>query len=234
MTSPPFPTPTFARRAQLLCAALVLPALLFTAPAAPAFAQTQAADGGPALEARAAIEQTAAEVIAILANRENSLAQKRRAIEALALERFDFETMSKLVLKRDWRKFNPQQRKEFVVAFRSYLAASYGSRIARYRQESVELTGERLEKRGDVSVETVIRGGEADGVAIVYRLRKGRGDGRWRIIDVVIEGISLVANFRAQFADVLSQGGPKELLRRLKQKNAEAAAADPDAAATVQ
>ena len=193
--------------------------LLFAAPAGSAPA--------PEAEARAVIDATVADVLAHLANDDLTLDQKRAHITDVAYERFDFETMSKLVLKRDWRKFSDEQKSRFVVAFRTYLANNYGSRLTRYHQEAIDMVGEKLEKRGDVTVRTIIRGGDASGASIDYRLRNR--DGQWRIIDVVIEGISLVSNFRSQFADVLHQGGPDELLARLEARNAEAAATTADA-----
>lgn len=200
-------SPVFAL--ALSCAALLLPAA--EAPAA-----TEAAAAAPA---RAVIQDTVNEVLAILGNKDLDVSARRKQLEGLAEQRFDFETMAKLVLKRNWRRFDKDQRTDFVAAFRDYLSRSYGSRIDRYDQEKVDIHGDRVEPRGDVTVLTVIRGGNADGIEVNYRLRD-RG-GVWRIIDVQIEGVSLIANFRSQFADVLSNGGPDELLRRLREKNAE-------------
>jgi phospholipid transport system substrate-binding protein len=83
--------------------------------------------------------------------------------------------------------------------------------------------GEEPKPHGDVQVRTKIVGGQNDGALVDYRMRNGK-DG-WRIIDVVIEGISLVANFRDQFREVIARGGPEALLQKLKEKNASAAAA---------
>ena len=116
-----------------------------------------------------------------------------------------------------------RQRDEFVDQFTTYLASDYGSRIDRYHQEDVKVMGEQSKPRGDVEVRTKIVGGANDGALVDYRMRKGK-DG-WRIIDVVIEGISLVANFRDQFREVIARGGPEALLQKLKEKNAAAAAA---------
>jgi phospholipid transport system substrate-binding protein len=185
-----------------------------------------AASAEPTAEARAAIDATVEGVLGVLGDEALSYDEKRGKIETIALERFDFETMAKLVLKRDWRKFSDAEKSDFVEVFRTYLSTSYSNRITRYNQEAIEMKGERLEQRGDVTVSTAIQGGSADGVEISYRVRN-RGE-QWRIIDVVIEGISLVSNFRSQFSDVLRQGGPQELLSRLRKKNAEAA--DDDAA----
>jgi phospholipid transport system substrate-binding protein len=164
------------------------------------------------------IDETAQEVLDVLRAPDLTDAQRRERIESIAYERFDFETMSKLVLARDWRKLDRTQRGEFVEAFKAHLSRSYGSRIERYDQGGVEITGDRLEPRGDVTVRTRIVGGEADGIAVDYRLRH-RGEG-WRVIDVVIEGVSLVSSFRDQFGEVMSREGPEGLLQRLREKNA--------------
>ena len=183
-------------------------------------ASTAAAD--PEAEARAAMDETVAAVIDALADESVPFETRRERVVGIAYDRFDFETMSKLVLKRGWRKFSDEQKTQFVESFRTYLAESYGSRLTRYNQEAVEMAGERLEPRGDVTVLTRIDGGEADGVEVNYRLRNRDGGG-WRIIDVVIEGISLVSNFSSQFSDVLQKGGPAEVLARLEAKNLETA-----------
>jgi phospholipid transport system substrate-binding protein len=94
---------------------------------------------------------------------------------------------------------------------------SYGTRIARYANEDVVTLGARAEVNNDVTVQTAIKGGQFDGATIDYRMRLLAG--KWQVIDVVIEGISLVSNFRSQFADVIAQGGPQELLKRIKAKN---------------
>ncbi len=172
----------------------------------------------PGADARAAMQGTIDSVLKILRAPGQDDATRRKQIEDVAKQRFDFTTMSKLVLKRDWRRFSPPEQKEFVKEFTDYLAASYGARISRYGKEDVATLGARSESNGDVTVQTVIKGGDFDGATVDYRMRLLTG--QWRVIDVVIEGISLVSNFRSQFADVIAKGGPQELLKRLKEKNA--------------
>ncbi len=81
----------------------------------------------------------------------------------------------------------------------------------------------RAENNEDVSVKTKILGGSADGVEIEYRLREDAG--QWKVIDVIIEGVSLIANFRSQVQDIIRAEGPDKLIEKLRQKNAEKAAA---------
>ena len=188
-----------------LVLALALPAWL-----APAFA-------APSDDARATMQKTVDDVLVILGDKALALPAKRDRIQAIAYERFDFETMSKLVLKRDWKKFDAAQQQEFVTEFREHLSARYGENLGRYENEKVQVTSHHAETNGDVSVKTVIRGGKFDGTPVDYRLRNAS---QWRVIDVVIENVSLVSSFRTQFADVLAKGGPTGVLAKLKERNA--------------
>ena len=197
------------RLAAALLAAVALPfaGLLFAGPSLAA----------PADDARAAMQGTIDDVLKVLREPGKDEAARRSEIEAVARARFDFTTMSKLVLKRDWKRFSAPEQKDFVAEFTEYLAASYGTRIARYANEQVVTRGARAEANNDVTVQTAIKGGQFDGATVDYRMRLLAG--KWQVIDVVIEGISLVSNFRSQFADVIAKGGPQELLKRIKAKN---------------
>ena len=198
------PTSNATRSAAALLAAV---SLLFAGTALAA----------PTDDARSAMQGTIEEVLALLRAPGKDENARRTEIETIAKTRFDFTTMSKLVLKRDWKRFTPPEQKDFVTEFTEYLSASYGTRIARYANEDVVTLGARGEVNDDVTVQTAIKGGQFDGATIDYRMRLIAG--KWQVIDVVIEGISLVSNFRSQFADVINQGGPQELLRRIKAKN---------------
>ncbi len=170
--------------------------------------------------ARVVVEQTLDAVLETLGQEGLSVGERRDRIVAIVATRFDFDTISRLVLARNYRRFTPEQRTDFHKEFKLHLSRTYGSRLNRYEWEDVEITGERSEPRGDVTVLTQIVGGQFEGVEIHYRLRAK--DGVWRVIDVVIEGVSLVSSFRTQFQEVVSQGGAEKLLERLRQKNAAA------------
>lgn len=184
---------------------------------APAALFGAAAIALPADDARAVMEKTVADVLTILGDKSLPIQSKRDRIQAIAYERFDFETMSKLVLKRDWKKFDAAQQREFVAEFREHLSARYGENLGRYESEKVEVKSHHAETNGDVTVKTVIRGGQYDGTPVDYRLRN---ESQWRVIDVVIENVSLVSSFRTQFADVLAKSGPSGVLAKLKERNA--------------
>jgi phospholipid transport system substrate-binding protein len=174
--------------------------------------------------ARAVIAETVEEVLAVLRDKSVPTEDRIRSIEEIVYGRFDLYVMSRLVLARNWKRFSEEQKAEYVEEFKRYLTNSYGSRIERYDQQRVEIIGEREEPRGDVVVQTKVVGGEFDGALIDYRLRNQTGD--WRVIDVVIEGISMVSNYRDQFKSIVSSGGPDLLLEKLREKNAAGMAID--------
>ncbi len=178
------------------------------------------AEDDPAIteEPRRLIDETAKQILVILSNKDESAEKRIAQVEVIAFEVFDFTTISKLVLARNWRKLDKAQRAEFVGEFKRHLSRTYGARLKRYDQERFEVTGAQLEPRNDVSVMTMIVGGQFDSARVSYRLRN-RNE-RWRIIDVVIEGVSLVSNFRSQFAEVLNSGSIEDLLAKLREKNA--------------
>jgi phospholipid transport system substrate-binding protein len=173
--------------------------------------------GAAATTARQVVEGALAEILVVLHETGTPETVRRDRIAEIAYQHFDFDTMSKLVIARPWRKFSKEERLEFITEFKTHLARSYGRRLSRYEGLDVKVVGEVAEQRGDVTVQSVVVGGQFDGATINYRMREKSG--AWLVIDVVIEGVSLVSNFRSQFKPIVAEGGAPELLRRLKDKN---------------
>ena len=201
-----------SRWARRWATAIITTALM----AAPAIADDAA-------EAEAIVRKTVDQVLEVLAREGLSDDQRRQQIEEIAYQRFDFVTISRLVLSRKWKRFSPEQQQEFIEQFKIQLSKNYGSRITRYEQERVEIRDHRLDKNGDVTVRTRNDGGAADGIEVDYRLRRKyrKPDGHWMVIDVIVEGVSLVSSYRSQFAEVLNHSDPGEVLKQLREKNAE-------------
>jgi phospholipid transport system substrate-binding protein len=164
------------------------------------------------------VDGLANQVIVVLKNSQFDSQQKRTEIQNIAYGVIDFPTLCKLVLARNWPKFSPAQRDQFQEEFRQHLSMTYSRNVDNYKNEKVAILGERPEQRNDVTVQTKILRGGSDDVLVDYRLRQA--DGQWKIIDVIIEGVSLVSNFRSQFQDVVTNGGPDKLIALLKEKNA--------------
>ena len=193
-----------------------LAALLFGVVLAIAGANAAAAAlSGPESEARSFVQQTIDTVLGILRNAKIPLEEKKNRVESIAYERFDFELMSRLVLARNWQKFSDKQKRDFVDAFKKHLSATYRDTLNTFRDESIEIGASRLEKNDDVTVMTIVTG-STDTTKVDYRMRKG--DQGWRGIDVIIEGVSLVQNFRAQAQEIVSAEGPDGLIQKLRDK----------------
>ena len=168
---------------------------------------------------RAVVQRITSAALDVLRDKQLSSDDKRHKLEQIVYAETDFDTIARLVLARNWTQFSAEQQAEFVRLFKEHLSMTYGRGIENYRNERVEITGDREEARGDSTVHTkIVRGGGVQDILVDYRLRK-EGDA-WRIIDFVIERVSLVANFRSQFQDLVSQGGPQRVLELLRDKNA--------------
>ncbi len=140
---------------------------------------------------------------------------KEQKIEAAADELFDFVELSKRTLGLDWNKLTPEQRKEFVQLFRSILRDAYVDRVTAYSGESVNFTKEVPLSDTTVEVQSVVAT-KSGQVPINYRVIKEGSD--WRVYDVVIEGVSLVSNYRTQFREILGNNPPEKLLETLRKK----------------
>ena len=144
---------------------------------------------------------------------------KEEKIEAIANEMFDYVALSRLTLGRSWRDFNKEQQKEFVSLYRTILKKAYMDKILTYTDEKVVFDKEMMLAENKAEVQTRIITKSAD-IPISYRMYLK--DGQWRVYDVIVEGISLVQNYRTQFREILANNPPEEVLKILRQKTGEA------------
>lgn len=141
-------------------------------------------------------------------------AERRRALRAATDEVFDWTEMARRALGRHWQERSPAEQEEFVALFRDLIERAYAERIERYSGEKVRVAGEVVEgDQATVRTRIATKGQE---VPVDYRLIR-RGD-RWRVYDVAVEGISLVANYRTQFNEVIRASSYQELVRKLKSR----------------
>ena len=144
---------------------------------------------------------------------------KQEKIEAIADEMFDYVALSRLTLGRNWRKFNGDQKKEFVQLYRSILEKAYLDRILAYTDEKVTFGKETMlsKKKAEVQTHIITKSVE---IPIYYRVYLK--DGEWKVYDIIIEGISLVKNYRTQFREILANNPPEEVLEILRKKTKKA------------
>jgi len=141
---------------------------------------------------------------------------KLTEISNIINEVFDWQELSRRTLGREWKKFSPDQQKEFVTLFEELLKGIYADRILAYTQEKIEFGKETELKKGRTEVESYIITTDNKKVPIFYRMTDKSG--QWRVYDVVIEGISMVKNYRGQFREILSKKKPEDLLQTLREK----------------
>jgi phospholipid transport system substrate-binding protein len=145
-------------------------------------------------------------------------AERRKQIRAVANEIFDWQETGKRALARHWQGRTPQQREEFSQLFADLIERSYVGKIEAYSGEKIVYSGDAVE--GDqATVRTKLVTKNNTEVPIDYRMQK-EGD-RWRAYDVVIEGVSLVGNYRTQFNRIIQQSSFDELMKKLKSKQDE-------------
>jgi len=140
--------------------------------------------------------------------------ERRARIRNLILERFSFEEMSKRSLARHWKERSDEEKKEFVSLFSDLIENSYIDKIERYTDEKIIYADEKRND-GRAVVKTVIisKGTE---IPINYRLIKTTDD--WMVYDIVIEGVSLVSNYRSQFSSTIRATSYEGLVIKLREK----------------
>jgi phospholipid transport system substrate-binding protein len=146
-----------------------------------------------------------------------SLQQRREEILTIVEEYFDFNEMARRSLGKCWKDLAPQQQQEFVQLFKQLLFNVYVSRIeaTTARTTSTRYNGETIDGRYAL-VKTSVMGASKPDFAIDYRLvLEGM---EWKVYDVVIEGVSLVNNYRQQFGSILNKESVESLLNRMRKK----------------
>jgi len=145
------------------------------------------------------------------------LAQRRKLVEEAVGRRFDYEELSKRSLGAQWTKLTDTERREFVEVFRQLLSDAYADRIEGYSGEQVRYLKERIEG-SYAEVKTRIVSSKFELPADYRLLNRG---GEWRVYDVVIDGVSLVKNYRGQFERIIRTSSYGELLRKMRSKSEE-------------
>ncbi len=178
-------------------------------------------------EPTALVKQTTDKVIDILKNKEmkkpGKTKERRAAIRRTISESFDFEEMAKRSLARYWKQRTPDEKKEFIALFSDLLERTYIRKIESYTDEQF-IYGEETVEGDYAEVRTKILTKRDVNVPIEYRMLKKNGG--WFVYDVVIEGVSLVNNYRNQFNDIMHSNPYETLVRKLKNKQVEGLAED--------
>jgi len=191
--------------------------LIFVFLLLPAAAETEDAS-----DPRVLVKNTSERMLSILRKEREQLKKNPELIYGLVNEivipHFDFTRISRWVLGKYWRQATSEQRQQFANEFRTLLVKTYATSLLEFVDDEFKYPPLRMKPDAKrVTVRTdVIRSGAAP-VRIEYRLFKAK-DG-WKAYDVLVEGISLVANYRSSFAEEIRQGGLDKLIARLEEHN---------------
>lgn len=171
---------------------------------------------GPATEQ---IKETVDAVVAVLNDKELKKParrqERRKKIRDIVNKRFDFEEMAKRSMGQAWGKRTPEEKKAFVALFSDLLQNTYIRKVERYEKQSVAYTDERVEGEYAV-VKTKVSTEKEANIPVEYRIF--REAGKWEAYDIVIEGVSLVNNYRNQFSSILRSGTFEDLMTKLREK----------------
>lgn len=191
-------------------------ALIFSGISALVFSSLSFAQDGPTVQVKATING----VLDILKDPALKGPEKEgvrgEQMKKIIYARFDFSEMAKRSLGLHWRKRTAQEQKEFVDLFADLLERSYRKKIERYTDQEIIYTKEEVDnKYGVVSTEIADK---QENLEIPVDYRVIRHNDQWKVYDVVIDGISLISNYRSQFNRIIQRGSYDELVQKMRVK----------------
>jgi len=154
------------------------------------------------------VRESVSEILSVLKDKSLGREERWEHIGGVIDAGFDFRSMSQSILATNWRQATKEEKRQFVEFFSQYLEATYREKIEAYTNQGIDYVSEQV--RGDKAVvDTVIRT-DSTQIPVSYKLKLSE-DG-WYAYDVVIEGVSLVNNYRSTFNAIVKSGGMSGLL----------------------
>ncbi len=166
------------------------------------------------------VKKTVDEVVRIVASKEmkQNEQKRRQALKKTISQVFDYSEMAKRSLGKHWNQRTPDEKKRFAELFATLLENSYAGKIESYNNEKIVYLKELID--GDhAEVKSKVVTAKRDEFTLDYRMLNRSG--KWMAYDVVIEGVSLVSNYRTQFNKIISNGGYAQLVKKLETKSDE-------------
>ena len=144
--------------------------------------------------------------------------QRREELRKSISTIFDYQEMAQRSLATHWKGRTPAERREFVSLFQTLLENSYAGKIESYRNEKIVYLKESVDgQHAEVKSKVIVPKG--DEYTLDYRMIEKSG--KWTVYDVVIEGVSLVSNYRGQFNRIINKEGYPALVKKLRTKSEE-------------
>ena len=145
---------------------------------------------------------------------EDNKQARREALREVIDQRFNYHQMVRRALAKNWKGRSDQERREFTGLFKKLLENSYASKLESYSDETINFTDEVIKGKYALVKTEVVR--KASTIAVDYKLINGGGV--WKIYDFVIEGVSMVRNYRSQFSKIIRKDSYEGLVRKLTDK----------------
>lgn len=147
------------------------------------------------------------DAISFLGNASLSNSQKQKKFQTLLQSSFDMSGIGRFALGRHWRTATPQQQAEYQKLFESMVVDVYSSRFGEYNGEKFSIDGSRADGKKDILVNSSIIPNGGSKIKVDWRVREKNG--QMKVIDVVIEGVSMALTQRSDFSSVIQRGGGK-------------------------
>ncbi|MCB9983790.1 MAG: ABC transporter substrate-binding protein [Rhodospirillales bacterium] len=145
------------------------------------------------------------EGIGFLSNGQLSPDVQKEKFRTLLTKNFDMKTIARFSLGRYWRDATDAQRDEYMTLFKTMIVDVYSSRFSEYQGQTVEIVGSREEGAKDILVHSVLKQSSGPDVKVDWRVRSRNGD--YKVIDVIVEGVSMAMTQRSDFSSVVQRGG---------------------------
>ena len=140
-------------------------------------------------------------------------------VDQLIIPRFDFISMSKWVLGKHWKQASEVQRSEFITQFKALLVRTYARALLEYSGQEIKyFPSEQNPKSNIAVVKTELTSASNTHLPILYRMHQKNEE--WKVVDVSVDGVSLVTTYRGSFATQIKKNGFDSLLNELSKKNA--------------
>lgn len=179
-----------------------------------ATASVQAAPPNAADDPRAFVESLGAKVLNIIKSPNVTLSERQHRFRELFTQEFEAQTIGRFVLGAYWNRATDEQRKRYLSVFNDYVAAIYAIQFSHYEGEAFKTTGVQTVTDSDNAVQSEIDHPGKPPIQIVFRVR--RTTGSFKIVDVTVEGVSLIVTKRSEFASVLNKEGLNGVIERMQ------------------
>jgi phospholipid transport system substrate-binding protein len=164
-----------------------------------------------------ATQEMVTQALQILRNKQKPVVERRRELKGVIETRFDAKQMARYTLGYHWRSLSPAQRTDFTQLFTAFIEAAYLDKVQDYSGQQVKFGQVRSLGNGYAQVDTTIVQPQGQNPIPVNYLLEQMG-GSWKIYDVTVDGISIIANYRNQFNRVINEQGFPKLMTDLRAK----------------